>query len=356
MTMSINNRFRGRLPGRTSALLLCACMSIAAGDAWACEADGENLIRTTSRVYNGYAAGDVIADWASTGSATYLHRCAPNGRGMLTISAAEASIGSVGGFEMFETSNPRVGMQIRYRYPRGRSSIDGSPIWSAWIGLTETPSSVNVATHIGFALDTEYVNIDTQMRLVALTDISGDQHIPRTQIMTVDDETFGTTLNQKVFEAFDLYAPRDASCWFRTLPTGNNVKLPDAHSMRLNKEGALSDPASFTWSWACDEGNQGHTGGGDFMYEAATTVTDPTGGRMSVTGGAKGVDLLVTTTRNGGGKYMPIEFNRWYSNLSGGGLGLSGTESLQVHYVRNAEADLVVGTANGGLKIVLEPY
>lgn len=354
MTVAIDIRSRTRQVRRLNGMLLCACLGILSWEASACTADGSNLIETGSRVYTGFAAGEVISDWASVPNATYLEKCAPDQSGSFRFSAAATVVGSTGGYQTFATSNPNIGVQVRYRYPESRG-WDSGPVWSAWRGLTDSSETAAVVTHIGVDPFTEYVIVQTQLRFIALNTISGDQRVERGQIMQVDDESFGTSLHQKVFEAFDLWAPRAASCWFTRVPTGSNVRLPDAYSMTLNKEGALSDPESFTWSWACDDGNVGHTGGGDFKYEAATTVTDPTSGRMSVTGGAKGVDLLVTTTRNGGGKYVPVQFNEWYSNLSGGGLGLSGTESLQVRYVRNADPDLVIGPANGGLRIVLEP-
>lgn len=349
MIFALNTRPRARQHRNAAAAVVFACLSILAWEAKACVANGDNLISTRSRVYSGFAAGEIIADWAEIGESTYLEGCTPDQTGSLTISAAEVSIGSQGGYSTYATSNPNIGMQVRYLYPE-RRGVNGSAIWSSWRGLTEAGETPTVVTHAGAHPYTEYVMVRIELRLIALNDISGDQRVERTQILQVTDESWGTSLHQKLFDAFDLWEPRAAKCEFITFPS--KVTLPDAYSMKLHKEGALSDPATFTWRWSCKAGNLGHSGQGDFKYQALTSVADPNSGRMAVTGGAKGVDLLLTTTRGGSsGTYVPVRFDRWY----GGSLGTSGTESLQVRYVRNADPDLVIGQANAGVRIVLEP-
>ncbi|GMR28336.1 hypothetical protein STENOSP10_25560 [Stenotrophomonas sepilia] len=335
-----------------TVITLLVSMCWTAWSAHACSADPHNLISVPSRVYTSYAAGSVIADWAEVGSGNYLEKCTPNQRGTFRFSATQSSVGSIGGYETFPTSDTGIGIQVRYSYPRSRDTM-GAPRWSDWVALTETANDITVVTHLGPDLDTQYVQVRLQFRFVARTDISGNRSIARGEIINVEDMSFGTTLNQKTHERFSLDAPRRPSCWFTKSPD-TRVTLPDAYNMKLNKEGALSDPASFSWSWQCDAGNLGHSGDGDFKYDAATTVTDADGGRMSVTGGARGVDLLVTTTRNGDGNYVPVRFARWYSQ-DDGSMGTRGTEYLQVRYIRNADPDLVIGRANGGLKITLEP-
>ncbi|WP_434211937.1 hypothetical protein [[Pseudomonas] boreopolis] len=320
--------------------------------AHACVADTSNLIGTSDHVYTSFSAGAIISDWKNVAQSRYLMGCTGHTSNYFGVSAVSAPIGSHGGYWTYPTSNPNIGAQVRYRYPAAVDS-GGWPVWSDWEGLEDAGKWILVWSHEGADLYTTQVSIDMQMRFVALNDLSGDQSVGRGQIINIDTDNWGVTAHQKVFEAYTLFAPRGPACWFTALPPGR-IGLPKAYDMKLNKEGAVSDPYDFTWSWQCDDGNTGHTGGGDFKYDAATAVTGK--GRMSVTGGAKGVDLLVTTTRNGAGRYVPVEFGKWYSHLSGGGLGGWGTERLRVQYIRNAEPDLVVGPANGGLKIVLEPY
>lgn len=332
-----------------TSMALLASMCALAWSAHACTANGNNLITVPDRVYTSFSAGDIITDWGPAGDATYLETCTPNQTGWFRFSAGKPKVATHGGYDTFSTSDPGIGLQVRYSYPRSRG-LNGEPVWSEWKGLTETGEDVRVYTHIGGDIFYHYVQTNLQFRFVALADISGDRGIKSDTILQVDDLSFGTKLHQKWYDWFYLDAPRAASCWFAR-PPADKVLLPPASKWELNKEGALSTPATFTWSWQCNGGNLGHDGQGDFMYGAATTVTGD--GRMSVTGGAKGVDLLVTTTRNGGGRYVPVKFNRWYSN--DGNLGTSGTESLQVRYIRNADPDLVLGSANGGLTIQLLP-
>ncbi|WP_353075243.1 fimbrial protein [Stenotrophomonas sepilia] len=305
------------------------------------------MIDVASRVYTSHAAGSIIADWAEVGTSNYLEKCTPNQRGTFGISANEPSVGSSGGYETFPTSDPGIGIQVRYAYPRGRD-LTGSARWSDWIGLTETQNRVTVFTHHGVDPFSDYVDVRVQFRFVARTDISGNRTIERGRILHVEDQYWGTTLHQKQYESFTLDAPRAANCWFTSVDDA--VTLPLTSTMMLTKEGDVGPSKGFKWSFRCDYGNLGATEAIGIDYTAGTAATDPDNGRMSVTGGAQGVDLQVR--RWNGSAMVPVNLGsrEWVRRDE-----VSGTEELDVRYMRNSDP-LVPGPANGSLKIYIEPW
>ncbi len=330
-----------------TAIAVSASMCMLAWDAQACAPDTNNEISIPNRVYTSFNAGDVMVDWGAAGSAGYLEKCAPNQRGTFRYSASRASLGSTEGYETFPTSDPDIGMQVRYQYPRSRMS-DGAPRWSDWMGLTEAGEEFTVVTHIGAELGTEYVMMNVEFRFIALADIAGTRRIATDQILHVEDLSFGTTLHQKFYSGFELYAPRTASCWFASVEDA--VTLPLTHTMMLTKEGDVGPSKGFQWSFRCDYGNLGATEAIGIEYTAGTTVTDADDGRMSVTGGAQGVDLQVR--RWNGSSMVPVTLKSkaWVRRDE-----VAGTEELEVRYIRNADP-LKPGPANGSLKIYIEPW
>lgn len=343
---------RSRTIGHGLAMLAAAVMGTGlAADAVACVADTDELIDSRSLVYfESFSAGDVITPWSGSSNGTYLEKCAPNTSVGLSIVANGSPVSTVDGIPVFATDNANVGIQFQYQF-NGRRVGSGGPVWSTWRNLSTTAVNISTVSYVGPDVYTEYVGLNYRARFVALRSFSGNQSVGRTQVANVTDRTFGITLNQRVFEAFRLDAPRRASCGFSGTVDGRRIALPFTHTTSLPKEGDTSRAAGFSWAFRCDYGNiEGVTRAMGIDYTAGTAVVDAADGRMRVTGGAQGVDLQVR--RNAAGRMVPVDLRSgaWIRYNAE-----TGSEYLEVRYIRNA-SPLIPGAANGALKIHITPW
>lgn len=347
--MSYIRSFKRHTPTYHVAAWMLGLCALAASPAAlaACLANPNNVAGHIDVQYREHEAGEAITDW-QRGSGNYLRECPLWEKVRFTLEPATGWVGTYDGYDTFSTANPNIGVQYEYRYATA-TGPSGHPTMGPWTKLGRNPVDIVVSAHHFASIVTSQVDIEYDVRFVALNKITSSQSLSDVQPVNVVVESGYPDVNNFVWSGFDLIAPRQASCWFVGDVDGRNVKLPFTHTSMLKDEGDTGPAARFSWSWNCDPGNQGHTGGGDFMYRAVTSVTDAAG-RMAVDGDAKGVELLVT--RTDGGKETPIVFDRWYGDF--GRVEYSGREDLQVRYYRNGDP-LKPGAANGGLVIRLLP-
>lgn len=349
----ISSRTRAERRVMTIRTAFAICAMLPFYSAVACTADTDELIEGRSLVYDEtFSAGDAITSWSNGSQGNYLEGCAPNSRVRLSIVATGAQVGTVDDIPVFATDNDNVGIQFRYQFNESRGTGGGN-YWSSWRDLTTTAQEHDTISFVGMAWDTEYVGLRYQARFVARRAFTGDQRIGRTRVAEVSDLTGGIALNQRVFESFRIDAPRQRSCVFSGEVDGRTIKLPYTHTSMLESEGKEGPSAPFSWNFSCDWGNLGQEEAIGIRYTAGTTLIDATKGLMAVDGTAKGVYLQVR--RREGSNMVPIGLaepgnSRWVKRT-----GDTGTEYLDVRYVRNADP-LVTGTANGSLKIYIEPY
>lgn len=322
--------------------------------AMACTADADEIIDSRSLVYDeSFSAGDPITSWSNSSRGEYLEGCAENSRVRLSIVATSTPVDMVDDIPVFATDNENVGIQFQYQFNE-RRGVGGGPSWSTWRDLTTTSVDHNTISYVGSHLYTEYVGLNYRARFVARRSFSGDQRVGRTRVADVTDLTYGIVLNQRVFDGFQLDAPIQRSCGYIGDVDGLKVELPFTHTSSLRNEGDAGPSSEFSWSFRCDYGNRGEEEAMGIRYRAGTTLVDADNGLMSVKdGGAKGVDLQVR--RRQGGSMVPVRFaepgdNKWVRYDAE-----TGTEYLDVRYVRNADP-LVPGPANGSLVIYIEPW
>lgn len=329
------------------AALVLGAMPLAAQ---ACISNPNNSVGFKSLNLTGsLVAGDVISDW-TRGSAMYLWECPVGQTVDVSLSQSLTYAGTIGGRETFATSNGNIGVQFEYQYANGFNA-NGTVRMSSWIPLTRGTHDITLHGDSAAAIVNSAIGIYYDMRFVALNDISGDQEVKDVQPVDLQVKSHGFSVNQFVWEGVYLTAPRAPSCVFSG-GVGRTIDVPTAYTSQLKDEGDMGRAQRFSWSWSCDPGaGTEYNDRGDFRYRSTTTVTEEKGGRMRVTGGATGVDILVTR-RNGSGDQEPIHFNRWYGDFFN--VPLSGSEDMEVRYIRNKDA-LNVGEANAGLIIDIEP-
>lgn len=311
--------------------LLAMGFSLAAFAAHACvEGRGGNLVACAGGLKDfPIAEGEWIS--GGLGEVNFLQGCTDTSERTLSLNVDLSYIGEYGGIPTFQAdASGNVGVQISI--DGGAALQDGNNV------ISRRPVRGEVSLRFGLAF-------------VALRDLSANTYrygeigdyfggsSEGSGVSLPSVPGWGTTIEERV----------QAYCTFGTRPPAN-VTVPTTLRSSLAAAGNVGPAGDFSFSWTCNEGNTGWTGGADFRYKSSHQVVGMPG-RLFATGTAGGVDLLVTR-RHSDGKDVPIVFDTWYSREINGSRPLprSGSENLKVRFIRNAD-EVMVGDARSDMVV-----
>lgn len=337
------------------ALLVLAGALAVPGSAWAaCSAGPAKWMSATTGIHDGFSEGDVVVGWTRA-EVNYYVDCEPLSSARMLIRAQGTFLGYYAGSPTFSTDHDGIGIQMEYRYITGISS-SGAPEYSDWQEPGKAGTAFTAHAHYIKGNPTASLPVEVDYRFIALRDFSNeDIMMGDLEPLQVDDTTYSLTLQQLSVEGVRRRAAVSASCEFSSPPPAT-VKVPSTSIAELSTPGDTGPSTQFSFSWRCRTGNVGHSGRGDFRFDSTAKI-DGQPGRLSTTGDAEGVDMLVTLRRASGAE-EPIQFQTWYANIlmpGAWGLPSTGSQDMQVRFIRNAKP-LKPGTANSVLTITAVPY
>lgn len=290
-----------------------------------------------------YSKGDVVLDWQDVRRG-FFGNCTAGATAEINFTPTLEYAEDIGGVPTFHSPNGGgLGVQI---YIEGHGSVGaGGAKVSATAEWQAGPGMYAIAFEVSH-------------RIVALQTINTDASTGYMDgALEVDDLTFGHDMNNLEFDGYSITKNTYTSCGFTSTP--GDVTLPSTHISVLRNEGDMGKEQTFSFGWSCYIGNApGESTGGDFYLSSPNG--SGTDGRLATEGSATGVDMLVTLTDNKSNK-VPALFNKdWYSNHSdfskpGEGVGVSGTQQMQVRFIRNSDP-LSAGDATAEMTIHLDVY
>ncbi|MCF3479175.1 hypothetical protein GUV60_03790 [Stenotrophomonas maltophilia] len=322
----------------------------------ACVAGPAKEMAAPTGYYDSYNSGDVVVGWTRA-VVHYYTGCEPRSSAEMIISPTSRFVGIVDGYSTFSTEHDGIGVQVDYRYIR--SILDsGQPEYSDWQMLSS--AGTRIVAHAEYIRDNPVATLPVEVdyRFVALRDFSGESILMGYfEPLSARDLSYGQSLNQLTVEGVRQRPREEASCSFSAAPPAN-LELPRTSITHLKNTGDVGPAADFSFAWRCRAGNQGHSGRADFEFLSDAAIA-ATPGHLSTTGGAEGVDMLVTIEYPDGSQ-RPVVFGEgeWYANRLSpgtGGLPSSGSQNMQVRFIRNANP-LLPGLARSTMTIHLVPF
>lgn len=290
-----------------------------------------------------YSRGDVVLGWQDVRRG-FFGNCAAGAKAEMEFTPTLRYAEDIDGVPTFYSPNGGgLGVQI---YIEGHGPVGAG-------GARVSAAAEWQAAGLMYA-----IIFEVSHRIVALRTVNTDQSTGYMDgALAVDDLTFGHTMHSLEFDNYSVTKNTYTSCGFTSTP--GDVTLPSTHTSVLRNEGDMGKEQTFSFGWSCSIGNvDGESQGGDFYLSSPNG--SGTDGRLATDGSAKGVDMLVTLTDNKNNK-VPALFDRdWYSNHSGfsvpgEGVGVSGTQQMQVRFIRNSDP-LSAGDATAEMTIHLDVY
>ncbi|MFL4617043.1 hypothetical protein ACJ6WH_00060 [Stenotrophomonas maltophilia] len=267
-----------------------------------------------------------------SGRVTFLSDCAAGSLQKFNVSMNQTYVGEYGGIPTFAADEAGyVGAQVKVAgitIGSGGSEVEVPVAWNAG---RPGPASVEVEIH--------YIAI---RRMGVGTYYFGGSD----DLFSVTDLNNGVDVPGAEAPGSSMQARQQAYCTFASRPPAT-LAMRDTPISLLGGVGSTGPATEFSFSWTCDHGNTGWTGGADFRYKSGTQVAGKPGRITAEGDDVSGIDLLITRRTTSGG-YEPITFDQWYSN--GRPLAESGTEILRVQFIRNDDA-LQPGDASGSMVV-----
>lgn len=343
-----------RSTGRWLAWLLLGVLAVACPAVHACSAGPAKWMSAAPGYYDSYAENDIVVGWTRA-VVNYYVDCDPTASARVYVRAQGKMVGFTDGRAIFSTDHDGIGVQVEFRYIRAVSG-SGEPEYSEWQAVGSAGTVVTAYANYVKSDPTASLPIEVDYRFVALRDFAGEDILMGDlEPLAVRDMSYGLSLQQLSVEGVRRRPREHASCEFSSAPP-STLTVPSAHLGMLRELGDVGPPANFSFAWRCRAGNQGHSGRGDFRFLSAAAVSGVPG-HLTASGTARGVDMLVTLQRADGSQ-DPILFDRWYANIlapGAGGLPSAGSQSMQVRFIRNADA-LRAGSASSTLTIQVVPF
>ena len=344
------HRTLGRWRGwRLWAVLMPLCPA-----AQACSAGPTLWMPAPVGYYDAYSQNDVVVGWTRA-VVNYYVDCDPTASARVSVLAQGKMVGFTDGRAIFSTDHDGIGIQMEFRYIRAISG-SGEPEYSGWQAVGSAGTVVTAFAQYIKGNPTASLPIEVDYRFVALRDFA-DEPILMGELepLAVYDRSYGLSLNQLSVEGVRQRPREHASCDFNSAPPAA-LAVPTAHLGMLREPGDVGPAQEFSFGWRCRAGNQGHSGRGDFRFLSSAAVSGEPG-HLATSGTARGVDMLVTL-QHADGSQQPILFDRWYASIlapGAGGLPSTGNQSMQVRFIRTADA-LQPGSASSSLTIEVTPF
>lgn len=342
MIAQVNDRKVRDCPGYWMSRLAVLLMLLGgAGAVSACDrAQTGASITGEHRFDDPYSRGDEVLGWQDV-TRGFFGNCAAGAEAEIEFMPTMGYLEDIDGIPTFDASDKALGLQIH---------IEGH----GYVGA----SGATVSARAKEVSGEHTISLVVSHRIVALSTINESAEMPYLDTaVRVDDRTFGYNMRELEFDGYKILRNTYTFCYFNG-ETGD-VELPATHVTALRSEGDKGKEQNFSFRWQCNIGNvPGESQGGDFYLSSPNG--SGTDGTLKTKGSATGVDMLVTLTDNKDDK-VPALFNGdWYSNHSGfskpgEGVGASGTQQMQVRFIRNSDP-LSAGDATAEMTIHLDVY
>lgn len=332
-------------PGYWTRRLIVLLMLLGgAGAASACDRmQSGTSVTGGHRFDDPYSRGDVVLDWQDVRRG-FFGNCAAGATAEIEFTPTLEYAEDIDGVPTFYGPNGTdLGVQI---YIEGHGAVG--------TGGAKVPVAAEWNSGVGMYA----ISLEVSHRIVALQTINRSASTGYMGgALEVGDRTFGHVMYDLEFDDYSITKNTYTSCSFTSEP--GDVPVPSTHISVLRNEGDMGKEHAFSFGWSCFIGNvPGESTGGDFYLSSPNG--SGTDGRLATEGSATGVDMLVTLTDNKNNKVPALFDGDWYSNHSGfsvpgEGVGVSGTQQMQVRFIRNSDP-LNAGDASAEMTIHLDVY